>query len=98
MVDIMFRMASAIARNPDIEFEMKPPPLEVKYEGKLRGDRATETCARVLWALVHHSFRFIPKAPCRLDAYPSGTTAVASISSLAPSSIKSDPSIAAITG
>ena len=26
----MFRMASAIARNPDKEFEMKPPPLEAR--------------------------------------------------------------------
>ena len=94
----MFRMASAITRNPDKEFEMKPPPLEVRYEELLPGDRATETCARAPWALVHHSFRFIPKPRGKSDAYPSGTTAVASISSLAPSSIKSDTSIAAITG
>jgi len=25
-------MASAISRNPDKEFEVKPPPLEVSYE------------------------------------------------------------------
>ncbi len=30
--DMMFRMASAISRNPDNEFEVKPPPLEVSYE------------------------------------------------------------------
>ena len=30
--DIFFRMASAISRNPDKEFEVKPPPLEVSYE------------------------------------------------------------------
>lgn len=30
--DMMFRMASAISRNPDKEFEVKPPPLEVSYE------------------------------------------------------------------
>ncbi len=30
--DIMFRMASAISRNPEKEFEVKPPPLEVSYE------------------------------------------------------------------
>jgi len=30
--DIMFRMAAAISRNPDKEFEVKPPPLEVSYE------------------------------------------------------------------
>ena len=30
--DGMFRMASAISQNPDKEFEMKPPPLEVSYE------------------------------------------------------------------
>ena len=29
--DIMFRMASAITQNPDKEFEVKPPPLEVSY-------------------------------------------------------------------
>ncbi len=29
--DIMFRMASAISQNPDKEFEVKPPPLEVTY-------------------------------------------------------------------
>jgi len=29
--DMMFRMASAITRNPDKEFEVKPPPLEVSY-------------------------------------------------------------------
>ena len=30
--DMFFRMASAISRNPDKEFEMKPPPLVVSYE------------------------------------------------------------------
>ncbi len=30
--DMMFRMASAISQNPDKEFEVKPPPLEVSYE------------------------------------------------------------------
>ncbi len=30
--DMFFRMASAISRNPDKEFEVKPPPLEVSYE------------------------------------------------------------------
>ncbi len=30
--DMMFRMASAISQNPDQEFEVKPPPLEVSYE------------------------------------------------------------------
>jgi hypothetical protein len=30
--DMMFRMASAISRNPDKEFEVKPPPLDVSYE------------------------------------------------------------------
>ena len=30
--DMMFRMASAISRNPDKEFEVNPPPLEVSYE------------------------------------------------------------------
>ncbi len=30
--DMFFRMASAINRNPDKEFEVKPPPLEVSYE------------------------------------------------------------------
>ncbi len=30
--DMMFRMASAISLNPDKEFELKPPPLEVSYE------------------------------------------------------------------
>ncbi len=30
--DMMFRMASAISRNPDKEFEVKAPPLEVSYE------------------------------------------------------------------
>ncbi len=30
--DRMFRMASAISRNPEKEFEVKPPPLEVSYE------------------------------------------------------------------
>ena len=29
--DMMFRMASAISQNPDKEFEVKPPPLEVTY-------------------------------------------------------------------
>ncbi len=29
---MMFRMASAISRNPDKEFKVKPPPLEVSYE------------------------------------------------------------------
>jgi len=30
--DMFFRMASAISRNPDKEFEMKPPPLVVTYD------------------------------------------------------------------
>ena len=30
--DMFFRMASAISRNPDKEFEVKPPPLVVSYE------------------------------------------------------------------
>ena len=30
--DMFFRMASAISRNPDREFEVKPPPLVVSYE------------------------------------------------------------------
>ena len=30
--DMFFRMASAISKNPDKEFEVKPPPLEVSYE------------------------------------------------------------------
>ena len=30
--DMMFRMASTISRNPDKEFEVKAPPLEVSYE------------------------------------------------------------------
>ena len=29
--DMMFRMASAISQNPDKEFDVKPPPLEVSY-------------------------------------------------------------------
>ncbi len=29
---MMFRMASAITQNPDKEFEVKAPPLEVSYE------------------------------------------------------------------
>ena len=31
--DMMFRMASAIDRKPDNEFQAQPPPLEVSYEG-----------------------------------------------------------------
>ncbi len=30
--DVFFRMASAISRNPDKEFEVKPPPLVVSYD------------------------------------------------------------------
>ena len=30
--DMMFRMAAAISQNPDKEFEVTPPPLEVSYE------------------------------------------------------------------
>ena len=30
--DMMLRMASAISQNPDKEFEVKPPLLEVSYE------------------------------------------------------------------
>ena len=29
--DMMFRMASAISQNPDREFEVNAPPLEVRY-------------------------------------------------------------------
>ncbi len=29
--DMMFRMASAISQNPQKEFDVKPPPLEVSY-------------------------------------------------------------------
>jgi len=30
--DMFFRMASAISKNPEKEFEVKPPPLVVSYE------------------------------------------------------------------